>query len=151
MNTPKNNMQAIFNVSMRCLGFIVVAWVVYVAWHERFGRFMFFEQMDPPAADPHRTMHLRNAYSLIYGVLGILLGFISAIGADLRYALITATLGAVVFFVVRYRGIPEFFNPHSEEGYFGGPALLLSAASSIALLFIIRWVLLLRHSPTTPE
>ena len=136
---------------MRCLGFIVIAWVVYVVWHERFGRFMFFEQMDPPAADPHRTLHLRDAYFLIYGVLGILLGFISAIGADLRYALFTATLGAVVFFVARYRGIPEFFNPLSEEGYFGGPALVLSAVSSMALLFIIRWLLPLRDSPTTSQ
>ncbi len=141
MKAPKNNKQAILNVSMRCFTFIILAWMLYAAWHERYGPFMFFEQMDPPAADPHRSRHLRDAYFLIYGGLGVLLGSIASIGVEVRHSLVTVTLGACVFFVMRYRGLPQFLNPHSEEGYFGGPALLLSALATMTLYFFIRRIL----------
>jgi len=151
MKTPPNIRQAFFSICKRCLLFIILAWLVYAAWHQHFGPFMFFEQMDPPGADPHRTQHLRDAYFLVYGSLGVLLGVVSSTGADMRSALITTTLGTFVFFVVRYRGIPEFFDPHSEEGYFGGPALLLSATTSTALVSVLRRVIFLRHIQKTTQ
>lgn len=128
------------SVAVRLVAFVVLAYIVYVSWHERFGRFMFFEEMDPPAADPHRTEHLRNAYYLIYGILGVILGFAASLRARLPEAIITIVIGIGVFISLRYRGIPEIFNPYSEEGYYGVRAMAVVSLIVIALTMSVRVV-----------
>ncbi len=126
------------NAGLRSLASIVVAWVLFVQWHGQFGRFMFFEQRDPPAADPHRTQHLRDAYLIIYGILGVVLGFIAALRNHWKQAAITIVFCAILWFVLRYRGAPEFFNSSSEEGYYGIRALLFGSLAVLILLSALR-------------
>jgi hypothetical protein len=132
---------------LRSLLFLLLGGMLYAQWHERIGRFAFFEQLDPPGADPHRTRHLRDIYILVYGSLGLLLGVIAAVGAHLRQAVATVLMAAVAFLVLRYRGLPELFNPSSEEGFYGAPTILLCATAVVGVVGVRRFSLARRRAP----
>lgn len=123
----------------RVVIFLVVGMVIFINWHDRVGRFAFFEIMDPPSADPHRTRHLRDAYYLIYSILGFVLGVVSGYRERFMRAMLTVLLGAGIWMVGRYQGMPELLNPLSEEGYYGIRALLLVAVLTVQLLRFIPW------------
>ncbi len=127
-------------MAVRLVVFLVLAYIVYVSWHECFGRFMFFEEMDPPAADPHRTEHLRDAYYLIYGILGVILGLLAAIRARIAEAIVTIVIGIGLFLSLRYRGIPSIFDPTSEEGYYGVRTIAVASLLVMTIALAVRGV-----------
>jgi hypothetical protein len=117
---------------------LLIAGVLFSVWHETLGRFMFFEITDPPAADPHRAQHLRDAYLAVFGTLTVVMTLVSSIKNTLGHALVASTVSCLVLLVLCARGISQVFNPGCEDQYWGSRAILMALPLTIAIIFGIR-------------
>jgi len=111
----------------------VAAGLSYYLWHEYMGGpFMFFEITEPPAADPHRDIHIRNAWISIYLFCGAIIGIFNGMRNKTMVALAGTILTSFLFVVMRSYNMGYAFM-YTEEGRYGIPAILVASMAGATI------------------
>jgi len=122
---------------VRCIVGVIMAGFVYFVLHERFGGpFMFFEQLDPPAADPHRNVHIMHAWLFIYSLCGVASGLCNGFWSISWFAPIYAFISGIAFTGLRGGAWNSRFFL-SEEGRYGTFAIVIVSIITAVLTVVV--------------